>query len=48
MEWILEESWREKLKDEMDKPYYRELVDKVQEEYKNEICIRQKIRFSMP
>ena len=38
MEWILEESWREKLKDELDKPYYRELVDKVQEEYKNEVC----------
>lgn len=41
MEWILEESWREKLKDEMDEPYYRELVDKVQEEYKkyeNETC----------
>ena len=38
MEWILEESWREKLKDELDKPYYRELVDKVQKEYKNETC----------
>lgn len=38
MEWILEKSWREKLKDELDKPYYRELVDKVQEEYKNETC----------
>ncbi len=38
MEWILEESWREKLKDEMDKPYYRELVDKVREEYKYETC----------
>ena len=38
MEWILEESWREKLKDEMDEPYYRELVDKVQKEYKNETC----------
>ena len=38
MEWILEKSWREKLKGELDKPYYRELVDKVQEEYKNEIC----------
>lgn len=38
MEWILEESWREKLKVEMDKPYYRELVDKVQEEYENETC----------
>ena len=38
MEWILEESWREKLKGELDKPYYRELVDKVQVEYKNEIC----------
>ena len=38
MEWILEESWREKLKDELNKPYYRELVDKVQGEYKNEIC----------
>ena len=38
MEWILEESWREKLKDEMDNPYYRELVDKVQEEYENETC----------
>ena len=38
MEWILEESWREKLKNEMDKPYYRELVDKVQEEYENETC----------
>jgi len=33
MEWNLEESWREKLKGEMDKSYYRELVDKVQEEY---------------
>ena len=38
MEWILEESWREKLKDEMDKPYYRELVDKVQKEYEKETC----------
>jgi len=38
MEWILEESWREKLKDEMDNPYYRELVDKVQKEYENETC----------
>lgn len=38
MEWNLEESWREKLKDEMDEPYYRELVDKVQEEYENETC----------
>ena len=38
MEWILEKSWREKLKDEMDNPYYRELVDKVQEEYENETC----------
>ena len=38
MEWILEKSWREKLKDELDKPYYRELVDKVQEEYENETC----------
>ena len=38
MERILEESWREKLKDEMDKPYYRELVDKVQEEYEKETC----------
>ena len=38
MEWILEESWREKLKDELNEPYYRELVDKVQEEYKKETC----------
>ncbi|WP_455079760.1 uracil-DNA glycosylase [Prevotella melaninogenica] len=38
MEWILEESWREKLKDELNEPYYRELVNKVQKEYKNEIC----------
>lgn len=38
MEWILEESWREKLKDELNEPYYRELVDKVQGEYKNETC----------
>lgn len=38
MEWILEESWREKLKDEMDNPYYRELVDKVQKEYENKTC----------
>ncbi len=38
MEWILEESWREKLKDELDKPYYRELMEKVREEYKNETC----------
>ena len=38
MEWILEESWREKLKDEMDESYYRELVDKVQKEYEKETC----------
>ena len=38
MEWILEESWREKLKDELDKSYYRNLVEKVREEYKNETC----------
>lgn len=38
MEWILEKSWRERLKNEMDEPYYRELVDKVQEEYENETC----------
>ena len=38
MEWNLEESWREKLKGEMDEPYYRELVDKVQKEYENETC----------
>ena len=37
MEWILEKSWREKLKDKMD-TYYRELVDKVQEEYEKETC----------
>ncbi|QUB75360.1 uracil-DNA glycosylase [Prevotella melaninogenica] len=38
MEWILEESWREKLKDELDKSYYRNLVEKAREEYKNETC----------
>ncbi|BBA28313.1 uracil-DNA glycosylase [Prevotella melaninogenica] len=38
MEWILEESWREKLKDEMDEPYYRNLVEKVREEYENKTC----------
>jgi uracil-DNA glycosylase len=38
MEWILEESWREKLKGEMDKSDYRQLVDKVQEEYEKETC----------
>ncbi len=38
MEWILEKSWREKLKGEMDKRYYRELVDKVQKEYEKETC----------
>lgn len=38
MEWNLEESWCEKLKGEMDKSDYRELVDKVQEEYKNKTC----------
>ena len=38
MEWILEKSWREKLKDEMDEPYYRKLVEKVRKEYKNETC----------
>ena len=38
MEWILEKSWREKLKDEMDEDYYRELVDKVQKEYEKETC----------
>ena len=38
MEWNLEESWCEKLKGEMVKSYYRELVDKVQKEYENETC----------
>ena len=38
MEWILEKSWREKLKGEMDEDYYRELVEKVRGEYKNETC----------
>lgn len=38
MEWILEESWREKLKKELDEDYYRELVDKVQKEYENATC----------
>lgn len=38
MEWNLEESWCEKLKGEMVKSYYRELVEKVREEYKNETC----------
>ena len=38
MEWNLEESWCEKLKGEMDEPYYRELVDKVQKEYENGTC----------
>jgi len=28
----------QKLKDELDEPYYRELVDKVREEYKTETC----------
>lgn len=38
MEWILEESWREKLKDKLDKSYYRKLVEKVRKEYKNKTC----------
>ena len=38
MEWILEESWREKLKDKLDKSYYRKLVEKVRKEYKYETC----------
>ena len=38
MEWSLEESWREKLKGEEDKRYYKELVEKVREEYKNRTC----------
>ena len=38
MEWILEDSWREKLKGEEDKRYYKELVEKVREEYKNRTC----------
>lgn len=38
MEWNLEESWCEKLKGEMDKSDYRELVDKVQKEYKKKTC----------
>ena len=38
MEWILEESWCEKLKGEMDQSDYRELVDKVQKEYEKETC----------
>ncbi|AKU69243.1 uracil-DNA glycosylase [Prevotella fusca] len=38
MEWVLEESWREKLKDELDKSYYKELVEKVTGEYRNNAC----------
>ena len=38
MEWNLEESWCEKLKGEMDKSDYRQLVDKVQGEYENGTC----------
>lgn len=38
MEWLLEESWYEKLKDEQGEAYYRELVEKVQEEYRYSTC----------
>ena len=38
MEWLLEESWYEKLKDEQGKAYYGELVEKVQEEYRYSTC----------
>ena len=38
MEWILEESWRERLKNEMDEPYYRELVEQVKQEYAQFPC----------
>ena len=38
MEWNLEESWCEKLKGEMDKSDYRELVEQVKQEYAQQPC----------
>lgn len=35
MEIKMEPSWKEKLQDEFEKPYFRELIDFVKEEYKN-------------
>ena len=35
MDIKMEPSWKEKLQDEFEKPYFRELIDFVKEEYKN-------------
>lgn len=34
----IEESWKEKLADEFEKPYFKELTDFVRQEYKNQVC----------
>lgn len=34
----IEESWKEKLADEFEKPYFKELTDFVRHEYKNQVC----------
>lgn len=34
----IEESWKEKLADEFEKPYFKELTDFVRQEYKTQVC----------
>lgn len=34
----IEESWKEKLADEFEKPYFKELTEFVRQEYKNQVC----------
>lgn len=34
----IEESWKEKLADEFEKPYFKELTDFVRQEYKIQVC----------
>ena len=34
----IEDSWKEKLTDEFEKPYFKELTDFVRQEYKTQVC----------
>lgn len=34
----IENSWKERLADEFEKPYFKELTDFVRQEYKTQVC----------
>lgn len=38
MNVLIENSWKEKLTDEFEKPYFKELTDFVRQEYKTQVC----------